>query len=442
MMMIGKLLRLGRRQLHTIISREVIKPSSPTPSLHHTYNLSELDQLFGHIYMPLILYYPNNGSCSLTAHEKAEVLKQSLSKSLTKYYPFAGRLPTPVKPSYIDCNDEGVVFVEAKNDSPLTTFRHVNEEAETLDQLFADNLVGQNSPQSRNVAGVQLNHFACGGAAVTLSLWHGIGDASTLASFASHWASVSRYGSTDHQEVVPINPHFIDSPRTSSVLPESQVMAGQDRPNWVKRRFVFPNSKLSDLKNKVAAINNNNPTRVEVLFSLLYKTAVSAATKKSGCFQPSCMLILVDIRKRFVHKLPQTTVGNLLSATMIPTRHQSDTSLSLLASEIKKVKLQLEGVQSVQHAAENIKSLVAKMGNETKRTYTCSSACGFPYDKVDFGWGKPTCATFPVLKAVDTNGFVLMDAPNGDGIEVIVILEKEEMEIFENDKELLSFCQI
>ncbi|KAJ0781433.1 putative salutaridinol 7-O-acetyltransferase [Helianthus annuus] len=59
-MMIGKILRSGRRQLHTIISREIIKPSSPTPSHHRSYNLSQLDQCIPHIYMPLILFYPNN----------------------------------------------------------------------------------------------------------------------------------------------------------------------------------------------------------------------------------------------------------------------------------------------------------------------------------------------------------------------------------------------
>ncbi|MFS7926538.1 hypothetical protein Hanom_Chr04g00298211 [Helianthus anomalus] len=31
MVMIGKLLRFGRRQLHTIISRDIIKPANPNP---------------------------------------------------------------------------------------------------------------------------------------------------------------------------------------------------------------------------------------------------------------------------------------------------------------------------------------------------------------------------------------------------------------------------
>ncbi|KAF5778440.1 putative vinorine synthase [Helianthus annuus] len=63
--------------------------------------------------MRTILFYPNNGYSSLTAEEKATLLKESLSQSLALYYPFAGRLPMPESP-YADCNDEGVLFLEAR----------------------------------------------------------------------------------------------------------------------------------------------------------------------------------------------------------------------------------------------------------------------------------------------------------------------------------------
>ncbi|CAI9264240.1 unnamed protein product [Lactuca saligna] len=428
--MIGKLLRLGRRQLHTIISRETIKPSHVTPSHLHTYNLSSIDKLAQHTYMPLILHYSNNDNNNLSAHDKAQKMKKSLSQSLARYYPFAGTLQTPTTP-YVDCNDEGVVFFEAKNDSQLEAFQHcISEQDETVEQLFADGLFCDNSPHSKSLIGVQLNHFACGGVIVGLSMSHKIGDGCTLVSFISHWASVTRYGSTEHKEVI-----------------------SQGYANRVTKKFVFPNTKLSDLKNKVNALAlagstspNKNPTRVEVLTSLLYKTAVSAATTKSGCFKPSYLFMPVDIRNKFVEKLPQTMVGNFVGIMMIPTRHASETSLSVMVEEMKKEKSKLEGIPNVEHAAENFKTLKLKLGNEdiedvTQRSYWCSSLCGFPYNKVDFGWGKPMGASIAVRSA-DRIGFLLTDTPDGDGIEALVVLEKEDMEIFENDKEMLSFCQI
>ncbi|KAI3522212.1 hypothetical protein L1887_11696 [Cichorium endivia] len=221
--MISKLIRLPRRQLHTIISRETIKPSSPTPSHLKTYNLSSLDQLAVHEYAPLILFYPKNANCRLSAHDKISEMKKSLSHSLTRYYPFAGRLHTPTSP-YVDCNDEGVVFVEAQNDSQLKTLQHISEQDQSLDHLFADGLVWDSSPRSTNILGVQVSHFACGGMGVAVSMSHMIGDGCTLGSFMNHWASVARYGSTDHKELLPLNPHFIVSPSSNSVPPVAQIM--------------------------------------------------------------------------------------------------------------------------------------------------------------------------------------------------------------------------
>ncbi|MFS7926495.1 putative deacetylvindoline O-acetyltransferase [Helianthus anomalus] len=446
MVMIEKLLRFGRRQLHTIISRDIIKPANPTPSHLQTYNLSELDLLIGKLYLPMLLLYPNKDSCSLTAQDKTRVLKNSLSQSLTKYYPFAGRLPT-LKTPYVDCNDKGVVFLEARSEANLEEFQLSLAQDENLDNLFPDDMVCNNSPHSTNLVGIQLNHFACGGVGLAVSMAHLLGDGCTFGSFLNHWASVARYGSADHKEVLPLNPYFIHVPRTdpSEAPVLNQQNAGLSTP--VTRKFFFPNSKLIDLKKLVTSATNDIPTRVEVLTSLLYKTTVAAATTNSGCFKPSYLMIPVNIRKRLPEKLPQTAVGNIGSVMLVPTRHESETFLSELVGEIKKQKLQLEGIQSVQQATDNIKLLQSRLVSDqeletlAKRSYTCSSLCGYPFNKVDFGWGKPM-ATAIAIRSVGQNSIVLMDTADGDGIQAHVCLERKDMEIFQNDKELLSFCQI
>ncbi|KAF5775201.1 putative deacetylvindoline O-acetyltransferase [Helianthus annuus] len=440
MEMIGKPI-----QSQPIISRDIIKPANPTPSHLNTYNLSDIDVSVEKIYLPMLLLYPNNDSCSLTSQEKATVLKNSLSQSLTKYYHFAGRLPTHTTP-YVDCNDEGVVFLEAQNNSKLDDLQLSSAQDGNIDNLFPDDMVCYKSPRNTNLVGVQLNHFACGGVGLAVSMSHLVGDGCTLGSFVNHWASVACYGSTDHKEVLPLNPHFIHVPRTNSLLSKAPVMnaVGSTR---VMRKFVFPNSKLSDLKKVVASSINDNPTWVEVLTSLLYKTALAAATTNSGCFMSSYLFLPVNTRSKLAEKLPQTTVGNVGSLILVPTTQTSEASLSKLVGEIKKQKLQFEGVQSVQQATENYKLAQSILGNDqdletlSKRSYVCSSLCGYPFNKVDFGWGKPM-ATVIAFRSSYTNAFVLMDTPNGDGIQSHVILENQDMEIFQNDKELLSFCQL
>ncbi|KAK9048843.1 hypothetical protein SSX86_032191 [Deinandra increscens subsp. villosa] len=446
MLIMEKFLRFGRRQLHTIISREIIKPSSPTPSHLHTYHLSPLDLHAPHSYVPLILFYPNNkGNRSLTANEKAQELKKSLSQTLTRYYPFAGRINSPYN---IDCNDEGVVFVEAENDSPLEKFQNMSEEDHTINQLFADGMVWEDQDCSHRTGlmGVQLNRFACGGIGLAVSISHRVGDGCTIGSYMTHWASVARYGSTHHKEVLPLNPRFIQSPPAITSLPLKSSDSNDQAScaDYVTRKFVFPNNKLNELKNKVEV---NNPTRVEILCSLIYKTAVEAAgSGKPGSFKPSFLVIPVDVRKNFNPKLPETTVGNFISLMLVTTRQESEISLSKVVSEIKKEKMELNRVQSMQQAVENVESFMSRLGDEdlenvAKRSIWCSSLCGFPYNKVDFGWGKATGATV-ILGSSNRTGFMLMDTPDGSGIQARVVLGKENMEMFENDKELLSFCQI
>ncbi|XP_076891061.1 diaboline synthase-like [Bidens hawaiensis] len=341
-------------------------------------------------------------------------MKKSLSHSLTQYYPFAGRLHSPISP-YTQCNDEGVVFVEAKHVSQMNMSQHVSEDDDIVCQLFVDGLSWwQHSPNKRtDLLGVQVNHFACGGIAVAVAMSHLIGDGCTFGSLMSHWASVARYGSLDHKDVLPYKPHFIQvQPTTDFHGPPPQASVFYTGcVNHVTRKFVFPNSKLSDLKNKVletaeggSTLSINKPTRVE----------------------------------------PQTAVGNLGTCVFVTTKHESEASLNVLVSRIQKQKMEIEGVKSMQLASERIDSAMSRLskeeGLEDYKCFLCSSLCGFPFDKVDFGWGNPAVAsiTFRPTKRI---GSLLMDTPSEDGIEAWVTLEKEDMERFQNDKELISFCQ-
>ncbi|KAL8196451.1 hypothetical protein R6Q57_024746 [Mikania cordata] len=188
---------LRSRQLHTIISQEIIKPSSPTPLHLKTHHLSLVDQLAANVNMPLILFYNN------FKHGDINILKKSLSQSLTSYYPFAGRFLAPFVPQ-IECNDQGVEFLEASNDSRLSDFINNKEVDETIDQLIPNYVLGNaNKPA---LVEVQLNHFRCGGAAVAVSISHKVGDGFTVSKFLNHWATVMRVGS-------PKNPTFFSSKR-------------------------------------------------------------------------------------------------------------------------------------------------------------------------------------------------------------------------------------
>lgn len=113
--MIRRLLRtISTRQLHVISrSKTNIKPDSNS---FKQYYLPLHDRISPDAYIPMVLFYPSHSSDHSPQDEIAETpisnrLKYSLSETLTKYYPYAGRLRTEF---HVDCRDEGVDFVEAR----------------------------------------------------------------------------------------------------------------------------------------------------------------------------------------------------------------------------------------------------------------------------------------------------------------------------------------
>nr|KAJ0228450.1 hypothetical protein LSAT_V11C100041800 [Lactuca sativa] len=397
--MVSKLLRFGRRQLHTIVSRDIIKPSSPTPSHLKTYNLSLFDQLAVNAYMPVVAFYPSS-SIFQSPHDKTLELKNSLSRTLNQYYPYAGRLAKSC-PTYVDCSDDGVEFIEASNDSPLSDFLHQSAH-EDLDQLFPDDLIWYKSNhkghtdenESTSPLSVQVNHFSCGGVAVAVSLSHRIADASSIFNFLNHWATATRSGAGEHHDLSHINPHFLSYKTRNVNLPKNMP----DRPqgDYVTRSFVFPNSKINDLKAKITSMTMetgepiSNPTRAEALTWLLHKCAVAAASKtNSGVFKPTGVCHALNLRSNLVESLPETSVGNLY-----------------LAMELCDYYV-----------------------------YTVISR--FPTYGIDFGWGKPVKVT---VGGVVKNVTIMMSTPKGDGIDALVSLDRQDMKIIQNDSELLAFC--
>ncbi|KAD2394327.1 hypothetical protein E3N88_41304 [Mikania micrantha] len=50
--------------------------------------------------------------------------------------------------------------------------------------------------------------------------------------------------------------------------------------------------------------------------------------------------------------------------------------------------------------------------------YWVTSLCGFGFNKVDFGWGKPT-GTSHAVRSANAKAIVLMDTVDDDGIEAM-----------------------
>ncbi|XP_071695420.1 diaboline synthase-like [Rutidosis leptorrhynchoides] len=429
-MMNAKLRRFVRiKQLHTIISQQTIKPSSPTPPRLRTHMLSMADQILPNCHISLLFFYQNYNNCDI------EILKNSLARSLTHYYPFAGRFLTPFA-NHIDCNDQGVVFLEASNDSQLNDYIIKKDQDELLQQLIPNGLGFTPNKTSPSMMQVQLNHFKCGAAALAVTISHKVGDVLTMVEFVNHWATVTRGGS-------PINPTFLPHSFISNdKVPEFYKVRGKNRVTYVARRFVFSNLKLNELKNKINAMGTTkiNPTRVESLTSLIFRCAVDAAAMKCGSFQPSNLIQVVDMRKKFSVPLPKVVAGNLAIGVVAMIMDSSQIELNRVITSLRNEMNVLDRVKNVKEIGEKMANAMLMLVNDESRSYSFSSLCWIPFYEVDFGWGKPV-RSVAISGKMDGNFVHLMDTPLADGIEVMGQLEQEEMAIFVKNKELVAYAQ-
>ncbi|GJU31770.1 acylsugar acyltransferase 3-like protein [Tanacetum coccineum] len=208
---------------------------------------------------------------------------------------------------------------------------------------------------------------------------------------------------------------------------------------YKRRTFTFTDSKLNELKKNVIAMGNTpmNPSRLEVLASLLFKCVVGgASTNKS--YDSSLLYQPFNVRGIIAGNYPETTAGNVITCVLTKMKNSGQMQLNDMVNELRKRKMEVRGLRDMKEAAQYWTNTLSTL--DQGRVYIITSVCKYPLYNVNFGWGKPLKATFDIPE-VDHAVFVLMDTPSGDGIEATAHLREDEMAIFENDKEILAYVQ-
>ncbi|XP_059445107.1 stemmadenine O-acetyltransferase-like [Corylus avellana] len=422
-----------------VISKEIVKPSSPTPNDLHHYQLSFNDQMSPPVYNPLSLFYASDGDTKFNVDDISDRLKKSLSEVLTLYYPLAGRIKDN---SSIDCNDKGIPFLQARVDCQLSDVVQ-NPVPGELNKLVPFEL----DTHTDIAFGVQLNVFECGGIAVGACISHKVADALSYFVFVRCWAAIA-CGDKD-----VVSPQFV----AATLFPPKNISGGGFVPgvgitkdNIITNRYVFDASKIEALKEKYAdqegIEKQKPPSRVEALSAFIWNRFVAATKDESGPEKLYSVHHAVNLRPRFEPPQPESSFGNLFSvAITVPklnsTGEEDDHHglMRQVREQIKKIdadyvkKLQQQGNQFLDfmrdHAAKFIKGEVV--------TFSFTSLCRFPLYEADFGWGKPTWFGSPALTFKNLVFFV--DTPSGDGIEAYVSLKKEDMAKFQSDEEFHTF---
>ncbi|XP_045817464.1 vinorine synthase-like [Trifolium pratense] len=442
----NKYYEIKLEKLNTIL----IKPSKPTPSHLQNFKLSLLDQLSPNIHGNTTFFYPNHNNNNNNHNHfsdfinKSKILQNSLSQTLSHFYPLAGRLHDATT---IHCNDDGVFFIESQTTTTLSEIL-TDPNFNTLECFLPT------TEEKRNMLLLlRFTLFSCGSTAITISLTHKIVDFNTLIIFLNTWTTIT----TGNEIPLP------DLTVAAALFPPREIpgMSGSVKTSDAKfttRRFIFEASKIEELKtnikNKIEFEFEFHPSRVEVVLALIWKCALSASIAVSGSkttsFKRSILFQAVNLRTRMEPTVPETAVGNVVWPFWVTVEEESHVAIDEMVKRMRKgimdfienkaERFKEEGGFKV--VMESLKERVEILkGNENEGSlviYKCSSWCKFPLLEFDFGWGKPvwSCSVNNLV----SNTIALMDTKDGGGVEAFVTLDEDEMKLFEQNQELLHYA--
>lgn len=454
-----------------IVSVDHIKPSSSTPSHLRTFKLCLLDQLIPSPNAPLILFYPPTND---DVSDKLESLKKSLSETLTRFYPLAGKIKGDFS---IDCNDEGAYFVEVKVDSSLTGFLNQPDYLVLLQKLLPCDLnlvaVKDDDNNNNHVTNIQVNVFECGGIAIGLCISHKILDGIALSAFIRSWATLARdsdeEGITESKILVntastlfPANDEELWLRDTSLAMFGSFFTKGK----CVTKRFVFDASAITALKSKASSSSSavvKNPTRVEAVSAFIWRCIIAASKEENGgVLRASLMTHLVNLRRRTAPFLSENCLGNLLwvASAKAPAGDDDDDVaelcdlVGLLRESFSKIDSEfvkrMSGEKGRRLMEESLKGIIEERGGlsrdgheEEVNQVGFSSWCKFGFYEADFGWGKPAWVTsYGIRGSVFMRLVILVDTRLGDGIEAWVTLDERHMAIMETNTQLRQLAKV
>ncbi|KAM0035203.1 putative vinorine synthase [Helianthus debilis subsp. tardiflorus] len=365
-----------------------IKPSIPTPSNLKHYKIGFIDELAPFMDVAIVLFFTKN-----TNHNSkfGDQLEKSLEKTLTRLYPLAGRFVE--ESQTIDCNDEGVEFIQAKVNIKLEDILGLEVNARSIKELLPLKTIPHD-----NVLTIQLTTFECGGVALGVSATHKVVDASTLCTFVNEWAAMNH----EENDIKFTTPGFI----SSSLFPARGVhplllpfITDEDllsKYTWKKLSFI--ESDISNMKAK--AITN---------------ARISKA---------------INLREKMASPIPSYSCGNLwgLCSTTVKTNEELE---NLLNCSVKKT---IDDYSKVHHDTEQgqmivLNSILSVTNTPLSTNMIISTSwCKFPFYEADFGFGKPIWAvpwTTPMK-----NAMLLIDNAKGNGVDAYIFLEVKYVPYF------------
>ncbi|KAK3427820.1 shikimate O-hydroxycinnamoyltransferase [Eucalyptus grandis] len=428
------------RMIINVKGSTMVRPAEDTPRC--TLWNANVDLVVPSMHTPSVYFYRPTG---LDDFFDSRVLKEALSRALVLFYPLAGRLKRDKNGRIeIDCNAEGVLFVEAETSSVVDDLG----DFATLELRKLIPAVNYSSGISSDpVLVLQVTYFKCGAVSLGVGTQHHVTDGFSGLHFLNTWSDLARgldvklppfIDRTLLRARSPPRPQFphieYQSPPALRVSPETTNSAPDSSTVSILK---VTREQLDALKTQ-AVLENGNTTRYtsyEILAGHVWRCACRARGLSDD--QDTKLFIATDGRMRLSPPLPQGYFGNGIFTI---------TPIAVAGDLISK---------PVSYAAQKIHESLARTNDDYLRsaldylelqpdlsalargahTFRCpnlgiTSWVRLPIHDTDFGWGRPIYMG-PGGIAYEGLSYIL-PSPTSDGsLSVAISLQTEHMKPFE-----------
>ncbi|AET03780.1 shikimate/quinate hydroxycinnamoyltransferase [Medicago truncatula] len=398
---------------------------------------SNVDLKTPNIHTPSIYFYRTNTTSKFF---DTKIMKEALSKVLVSFYPMAGRFCYDKDGRVeIDCDGQGVLFVEAATNSFIDDF---GDFAPTLH-------LGQLIPivdYSRGIETypllvLQVTYFKCGGVSLGVGMHHYVADGASAFHFINTWSDVTRGLDASIPPFIDRTLlHARDPPRPIfdhvEFKSSPSMKIPQQPPGSVdvtRSIYKLSREQLNKLKDKSKEVGNTiNYTTYEMLAGHVWRSVCIARSLPND--QETKLYIPTDGRSRLQPPLPLGYFGNVIFSTT-PIALASDLISKptwYAASRIHNALLRMDD-EYMKSAIDYLElqhdiRAIPRNPNVKCPNLAIISWAKFPIYDADFGWGRPIF----MGPGADFDGqcFIIPSSTNDGSLSVVISLQHEHMEVF------------
>ncbi|CAJ2631537.1 unnamed protein product [Trifolium pratense] len=375
---------------------EFVRPAAPTP--REVKLLSDIDDQEGlRFNIPMIFVFRHKSS--MTKKDPIKVLRHALSQTLVYYYPLAGRITEGAGGKLmVDCNGEGVMFVEAEADVTLDQFGDSLHPPFPCFQELLNDVEGSEQIIDRPIRLIQVTRFKCGGFMIAISWNHTSGDAAGLKQFMNAWAEMARGA---HQpSIQPVwNRELLmarDPPRITcnhreyeQIIPPPNTIKKEDTTSTiVHRSFFFTPAHIAALRCLVP-LHLRQCTTFDLITASFWRCRTKALQLEPD--EEVRMMCIVNARSRFTTNQQSSLVGyygNFFAfpAAVTTAGKLCGNPLGYAVELIRKVKVEV--------TEEYMQSVADLMVIKERCLFTTVGSCIISdqtrakFTEVNFGWGE------------------------------------------------------